>query len=296
MKYYKIEIDEEVRQYLLSKIEDFGDTPNTILRKELFQNKERAPINSSSLQFPSFPSGIPTALQHILEVIHLVKKRGLSRVDATKSVSKRHKVRRETVLDKYGRQLNKTTSEVDRLLEDRNLADFKRILKGKFPDHRNIIENFFIDLLKPGSFSPKNNNGDSSGNETESFRGFVSLDVLNTSSDQLSNRKPTSVLINDSEYEVNSWTEFDEVVIKWFLKNGTLKRTMLPINATSNKYFINSMPKHKIESYDGQWNKVDEGIFFDSKYNAPSHIRNVLRLIDQLSASQHCKIKLKVNP
>jgi len=292
MKYYKIEIDEEIRQYLLSKIQDFGDTPNTILRRELFQNKKVAPSTSSSYQFPSFPSNIPIALQHILEVIHLVKKRGLSRVEATKSVSKRHKVRRETVLDKYGRQLNKTTGDVDRLLEARNLPEFKTVLNNKFPDQRNVIESFFSDLLKPGIISSEANT-DISNNRDESFEKYVSLEVLNSRGDQLVNSKPASILINETEYEVNSWTEFDEVVIKWFIKKGILTRSNLPIHATSNKYFINSKASHKIESYDGQWNKIDEGIFFDSKFNAPSHIRNVLNLIEQLSAN-HCKIKLRI--
>jgi len=294
MKYFKIEIDEEVRQYLLNKIEDFGDTPNSILRRELFQNEEKEAAVPSSYQYPSFPSGIPIALQHILEVIHLVKKRGLSRVDATKAVSKRHKVRRETVLDKYGRQLDKTTSEVDRLLEDRNLQDFKSILTKKFQHNKNVIESFFSDLIKSGSISTVNHNENKIDGNRRPGNGYVSIEVLHARGDQLVKSKPASILINETKYEVNSWTEFDGIVIKWFLDNGLLNRSMLPIFATNNKYFINSKPKHKIESYDGQWNKVDEGIYFDSKYNAPSHIRNVLNLTDQLATNQRCQIKILI--
>ncbi|PWN06475.1 hypothetical protein [Rhodohalobacter mucosus] len=294
MKYYNIEIDEEVRQYLLNKIEDFGDTPNSILRRELFQNKELTPTVSPSQLFPSLPSSIPTALQHILEVIHLVKKRGLSRVDATKAVSKRHKVRRETVLDKYGRQLDKTTSEVDSLLEDQNLPEFKRILLNKFQDYRNIIEGFFNEIIKTNPINSSRRKVSNQGGDKDTTSEHVAIEVLYKHADRLFKSKPASVRIDENEFEVNSWTEFDEAVIRWFLENGLLNQSMLPIDATSNKYFINSKPRHKLETYDGQWNKVEEGIYFDSKYNAPSHIRNILNLTEMLAPSLKHKIKVRL--
>ena len=94
-----------------------------------FQMKEdNEQRKSSSLgRFPDLPSGIPTALQHTLEVIYLVKQKGIPRPEATKIVANRHDVAPQTVLDKYCRQLNKKAYEIDRLLEDSNLKNFQNL-------------------------------------------------------------------------------------------------------------------------------------------------------------------------
>lgn len=296
MKYYKVEIDEEIHQYLLSKIKGFGDTPNTILRRELFKNEKELLAISTNYQFPKLPSGTPIALQHTLEVIDLVKKRGFSRVDATKSISKRHQVKRETVLDKYGRQLNKTTAEIDRLLEDSNLPDFKRLLSNKFPEHSGTIESFFYNLIGPSSkdYDVKVNSNVNSDTVIQSLEGYVSLNVLVNLGETLVNSKPTSLIINESVYKISKWTEFDRTIIEWFLEKGILTQSNLPINATAGKYFINSKPSHRNEKLDAAWKEVRDNIFFDSKFKAPDHVRNVSNLISDLKADNLCKIKLKI--
>lgn len=147
MKYHKIEIDEEVFEYLKDKAEAFVDTPNTVLRRELLQKRNET-INTKKVRarFPELPNGIPTALRHTLEVIYLVKERGMSRPDATKSVAERHSVEPQTVLDKYCRQLDRKAYEIDRLLDEADLSNFKRILRQKYMDHTSAIENFFSSL------------------------------------------------------------------------------------------------------------------------------------------------------
>lgn len=231
MKYHKIEIDEEVYQYLLSKISDFEDTPNTILRRELFKNRKMTPADNSK-------------------------------------------------------------DEVDRWIEDQGLSEFETVLIDKFPNHISLIKNFFSELLNPGIDKPEINRIKGANSD----EGYMSLPVLNKRGNDLVASKPASVKINDTEYAVNSWTEFDEVVIKWFLRKNILQPSKLPITATGNKYFINSVKKHKKESYDAKWNEVVEGVYFDSKFNAPDHIRNVSNLIDQLAADPICTIRVKLHP
>ena len=52
----------------------------------------------------------------------------------------------QTVIDKYCRQLGKRAYEVDRLLEDQNLMEFRALLERKFVNHRNLIDSFFNSL------------------------------------------------------------------------------------------------------------------------------------------------------
>ena len=149
MKQYKIEIDEEVFDYLKSKAEPFVDSPNTVLRRELLSKREisnNTLISSSTL--PDLPSSIPTALRHTLEVIYLVRSRGMPRPDATKEIADKYRVEPQTVLDKYCRQLGKKAYEVDQLLDESDLRGFKRILNQKYIEHSSIINKFLTNIVK----------------------------------------------------------------------------------------------------------------------------------------------------
>ncbi|MEX2633663.1 MAG: hypothetical protein WD267_06490 [Balneolales bacterium] len=294
MRYYKIEIDEEVHQYLVSKIQDFSDTENSILRKELLKTENKEPaLTADSYQLPEIPAGMPIALQHILEVVYLVKKRGLSRSEATISVAKRHHVSRETVLDKYGRQLNKSTREVDDLLEDHNLSNFELILNRKFPIHSTFIESFF-NQIKPNPEGGQRNFKIISEVDELNSTEFITLERLYNLGTKLGKKKPKILLINDKEYRIQAWTEFDVTLIKWLLENKLMSRSDLPINATKDKYFINSIRSHKNPICDGNWVEIEAGIFFDSKFNAFNHIRNAMNLLKQLHVQDQCIVKMKI--
>ncbi len=149
MKYYKIEVDEEVFEYLKNKAEPFVDTPNSVLRRELINTDNKAEKSIGTLSsFPDLSEGIPTALKQTLEVIFLVKEKGMSRSEATKLVATRHHVATQTVLDKYCRQLDKKAYEIDRLLGDSNINNFKNLLNQKFTNHKIDINDFFEKLSR----------------------------------------------------------------------------------------------------------------------------------------------------
>ena len=141
----KIEIDNEVWQYLKKNAEPFEDTPNTVLRRLLNIDSTNDGIYSSKNQ-PYFPSDIPRALQQILEVVYLVKNKGLTRVEATNEVAQKMGIKPQTVLDKYCRQLNKKSKQIDKILEE-NIEELKDILFDKFKLHRKYINNFFNNYL-----------------------------------------------------------------------------------------------------------------------------------------------------
>lgn len=147
MKYYKIEIDEIIWNFLKSHAEPFVDTPNSVLHALLFQkakdNKKYQKEKKSTRTTSVIPDGIPKALSQILEVIYEVKKSGLSRKEATKKVAHRRSTSPITIIDKYCRQLNKKAIEIDQLLEARDLSEFKLLLEKKFLKYQDVIHHFF---------------------------------------------------------------------------------------------------------------------------------------------------------
>ena len=142
MRYYKIEVDERVWNYLKSKAEPFEDTPNSVLNKILLGESKPNPYRDNGElaggYAPSFPNGVPKALAQILEVIQEVKISGRTRNEATNLVAQRRGTAAQTIIDKYCRQLNKRAYEIDRLLEDQNLSQFRLLLERKFVNHRDI--------------------------------------------------------------------------------------------------------------------------------------------------------------
>lgn len=146
MKWHKIDIDDEVMQYLKKLADPFEDTtPNSVLRRELL--KERRSINVAAMPQKAkdndtanlFPIGTPVALQQILEVISLIKQGAYDRSGATHFIARKHNVAPQTVQDKYGRQLSLTAEQFDRLLVSQRSNDLVTLLIKKFPNHGDII-------------------------------------------------------------------------------------------------------------------------------------------------------------
>ena len=144
---FKIDIDEDIWTFLKKHAEPFEDTPNSVLKRLLLGENTKIETQDfkqdEKTEFPFFPGGTPQALQQILEVVFLVKKHGSNRIKATHIVAQKHgDIEYQTVIDKYCRQLNKKAYEIDRLLNS-DLNEFKSILKNKFINHRDIINEFF---------------------------------------------------------------------------------------------------------------------------------------------------------
>lgn len=142
---HKIEVDEDVWIFMKKHAEPFEDSPNSVLRRLLLANdyKSICPRNVPKIdnELPVFPSGVPLALQQILEVAYAVKKLGYTRNNATNLVAKKRGIAPQTVIDKYCRQLNKKAFEIDNLL-DQNFNKFKALVENSFINHRDIIHNF----------------------------------------------------------------------------------------------------------------------------------------------------------
>ncbi|MBW2741027.1 MAG: hypothetical protein JRE64_19765 [Deltaproteobacteria bacterium] len=150
MAFYKIDVDEEIWQFLKENAEPFEDTPNSVLKRLLFGGTEggtEAPVKTHTANdFPSFSPSVPEALAQTLEVIYGVKKLGLSRRQATNLVAKKRGIAPQTVIDKYCRQLDKRAYEVDRLLETKHSEGLQELLFNRYRSNRDVVRDFFQSL------------------------------------------------------------------------------------------------------------------------------------------------------
>jgi hypothetical protein len=149
MRMHKIDIDQEVLDYLKSQAEPFTDTPNDVLRRFLLGKTSREhfaqikPREGSSHNPPPVPAGTPKALEHILQVVYLIHFSGIPRSKATKDVARMHGgIAPQTVLDKYCRQLNLKASEFDRFIAEPGFSGLKEKLYAKFRGHSEVIDNY----------------------------------------------------------------------------------------------------------------------------------------------------------
>lgn len=150
MRMHHVEVDDEVFSFVKAHAEPLVDTFNSSLRRLLplgaMASDGGANAAREASLIPSFPTGTPEALRQILEVARLVCGGAYTRTAATQFVAKQHGVTPQTVLDKYGRQLQLTATQFDQLLEQKGLSDLQRILKLKFAAHSELID----DVLKVG--------------------------------------------------------------------------------------------------------------------------------------------------
>ena len=145
---WQVNVDEEVFAYVKEHAEPLVDDFNSTIKRLLGlpsakrdRARQRSPGSASSIPGLSLRREVPQALRQILEVAHLVSKQGVSRTDATRDVANSHRVTPQTVLDKYCRQLGLTASVFDQLLEDPDLAALRDLLRKKFHEHSQVIEN-----------------------------------------------------------------------------------------------------------------------------------------------------------
>ena len=154
MRYLKVDVDEEVFQFVKGHAEPLVDTFNSALRKLLPHSRAQAEIQSVNgtedgnqknyHALPVMPRQAPAALGQILEVVHLVRGGAYTRPMATQYVAKHRNITPQAVADKYCRQLNLRSDQLDRLLAQPDLEELRKILKAKFPRNTDLID----DILK----------------------------------------------------------------------------------------------------------------------------------------------------
>jgi hypothetical protein len=178
MKRNTIEVDDQVYDRLEQEAAKRLETPNTVLRRLLkldeprpasrmrmnafprvmdidlgtndsrimsamshFQESKGSTFNiqPSTLALPSLPHHIPTTLEHTLQMIHLVRKQGYTRIDATKALAEWHRVAIPTITIKFTRLLGISAHEIDALLEPEREGDLVGLLTNHFPEYGEVI-------------------------------------------------------------------------------------------------------------------------------------------------------------
>ena len=148
MKMYSIEIDEKIWHLLQQNAEPFVDTPNSVLNRLLFSEKENQEEDTAFFTLPAVSvEGLPKSLSQILEVVYEIQVNGYTRTQATNRVAKSRGTAPQTITDKYCRQLGKRAHEIDELLTEPNFASFKELLTSKFVAHRGIIDMYFDSMM-----------------------------------------------------------------------------------------------------------------------------------------------------
>jgi hypothetical protein len=137
---HEVQVDSEVFEFVKSKSEPLVDTFNSSLKRLLMtggvaQSKPIAKAQPSELLVPMTA---PVALRQTLAVIRLVDS-GVDRIAATQEVAKREGVARETVQDKYCRQLGLSAEAFDELLAEIGRGRMSRLLASKFPKYSHQI-------------------------------------------------------------------------------------------------------------------------------------------------------------
>lgn len=289
MRYYKIEIDEKVWNYLKSKAEPFEDTPNTVLNRILFGSEVRDDFTKKLVMMENsplnLPGGIPKALSQIFEVIYEVKKFNRSRNEATNIVARRRGTASQTIIDKYCRQLSKRAYEIDDLLQEQNLEGFKTLLINKFDKYRDVIVSFFYKLKDPEiKDEPQTYQKEVNEKQPYKEKKMYTLNELKLLDLGIRTR-PYQLNIDDEIIYVDDWTDLCIKFVEKLIEKDFLTSSSIPIFNHSNrreKYFVNTEPKHFFSEKDGEWKQVGS-FFIDTKYNAEDHVKNVVSVLDYLN-------------
>ncbi len=278
MRYYEIQVDEKIWNFLKKNAEPFEDTPNTVLNRLLFGTGSKE-CNLVSTQGNLISNlRIPRALSQILEVIYEVKVNNRSRTEATSLVAQKNKTTTQTVIDKYTRQLGKKAYQIDMLLEKENLIEFRSLLKQKFTSFHKAIDDFINEMPSFDTQTIATQKEIIVEDKMYSLRDLTNMDLGK-------NTRPNLLEIEGRKIRINNWTDLCIEFVTWLENNNKLTDSDIPLLSHSSreeKYFINCEPKHRNPAKDGQWKKVGP-YFVDTKYNAEAHFRNINNTLEALN-------------
>lgn len=123
---------------------------------------------------------------------------------------------------------------------------------------------------------------------TYNLDSLLSIDITSS--------KPSKIVIDTKEYDTKDWTDLCKKFVLFLIEDNYLTESNLPIYTYSgkDKYFISKEAKHKNPERNGKWVKVGN-LFIDVKYNASSHVKNILNTLDFLNIQNDIDIKIKLS-
>ena len=163
-------------------------------------------------------------------------------------------------------------------------------------------ENFSTKVIinpEPKNNDYKKNKPISKGSKNDSKDKFSSGATYNLDSllnMNITSSKPFKIIINTKEYDTKDWTDLCKKFVLFLIEVNYLTESNLPIYTHSgkDKYFIAKEAKHENPERDGKWVKIGN-LFIDVKYNASSHVKNILKTLDSLNIKNDIDIKIKLS-
>ena len=93
------------------------------------------------------PMNCPAGLQHVLEVVRLIHKSRMTRLDAVKHIAEKLRIEPQTVSSACTRSLGLSTRAFDEFLERDSTEALCQHLVRRFPQEQDLIEKFFANVV-----------------------------------------------------------------------------------------------------------------------------------------------------
>lgn len=244
----------------------------------------------------------------LIDRIHFDKKSfaGISFVEIFEKgnfLSQNHKTYLENKIKKFSRQreIQKLKSIILSNNTKKNIIQF---LEKEYADYGNdifasVMKNIVIEITETRTDMAKQTSSQKQINSNKSKRKKIYSTATPNNSvttnktytiEELENidlgkeTKPISLEIENDKFDVKNWTDLILKFVKWLIDNKKLSSSHVPLfnHSEKDKYFINTVKRHKISEKNAQWNQVGP-YFVDTKYNAEAHKKNIIYTLNQLN-------------
>ena len=201
----------------------------------------------------------------------------------------------EKKISKFSRE-----REIKRLMDELHADTTKEkiieFLKREYPDFdsdffslvMNNIKIDFIDEYKTHPFSGAQQKksqasiiGPSEKGKIHSGKTYTleELDKMHLETD----KKPSNLEIRGQQFAVKGWKDLIGRFVNWLIMHNLLNVKDTPIldHTLTDKYFINTQPRHKDLAKDGKWDRIGS-FYIDTKYDAEGHKKNIIHALRHL--------------
>ena len=200
------------------------------------------------------------------------------------------------------REINRLSRdrEIQRMMDELHSESTKEkiieFLKHEYADFDSdlfsmVMDRFkvdFIDQYKPQQLhgakqkrSQKAEMGQPSDGETLSGKRYTldELEKMHLGDD----KTPSNLEIRGQQFTVKSWHDLIGRFVNWLIMNNLLNFKNIPIldHTQTDKYFINTQPRHKALDKEGKWDRVGP-FYVDTKYDAEGHKKNIIHTLHHL--------------
>jgi len=108
-------------------------------------------------------------------------------------------------------------------------------------------------------------------------------------------KRPSNLEIRGQQFTVKGWKDLIGKFVNWLIMHNLLNVSDTPIldHTQTDKYFINTQPRHKALEKDGKWDRMGS-FYIDTKYNAEGHKKNIIHALRHLEV-RDARIKITFN-